>query len=218
MATTFMNLALPVPTVTLGPAWANQLNAALELVDSHDHSSGKGVKVKSAGIDINAGLAFNNNSALSLRSAAFQAQTSALSGSSNANSIHSVNGNLFFTNGSGTAIQLTSGGAVVASPANTTTLEYAQFAANVTIIDTDTFVVLGMDTTAAREITLPLASSVSPGRFYVVKDISGNADTESITLNIAGSDTVDGESSYVFTSSYGSFHVISNGLDAWYVF
>jgi len=40
-----MNMTLPIPTVTLGPEYANQNNAAFLVTDSHDHSSGKGVPV-----------------------------------------------------------------------------------------------------------------------------------------------------------------------------
>lgn len=218
MATSFMNLNLPTPTVTIGPDWAVQLNTALNVVDSHDHSSGKGVKVKPAGLDINASLPFNNNSALSLRSAAFQAQAATLTGVSNANSLYSVNGNLYFTNAAGTAVQLTSGASIIATPSNVTNLSYTSIAANLTIANTDTFVVIGVDTTAARTITLPLASTVTPGRFYVVKDITGNADTEAISVAASGADLVDGLATYSFDSSYGSIHIISNGLDAWYVF
>ena len=56
-----MNLSLPVPTSTVGPAWASQLNTAVEVVDDHDHSSGKGKKVTPAGISINADLDINSN-------------------------------------------------------------------------------------------------------------------------------------------------------------
>jgi hypothetical protein len=45
MATANMNLSLPTVSVTIGPTWATQLNTALETVDVHDHTSGKGVQV-----------------------------------------------------------------------------------------------------------------------------------------------------------------------------
>lgn len=218
MATTFMNLNLPVPTVTLGPAWATQLNAALERVDEHDHSSGRGVKIKPAGIDINAELPFNNNRATELLGLQLQSQSAALSGLPNANLIHSVGGDLYFTSGGGTAIQLTSGGSIAPSPTNTNTLEYQAFAADVTIANTDTFVVLGMDTTVARTITLPLANTVSVGRFYVVKDATGDSESNAITVDVSGSDTIDGAASVDLQSAYGATYIISNGDDSWFIF
>ena len=88
MATTFMNLNLPTPTVTLGPEWANQLNAALEVVDQHDHTSDKGQRVPTAGLNINEDLDFNSNKALALQSTQYTEQASALSGATNAASLH----------------------------------------------------------------------------------------------------------------------------------
>ena len=43
--TTNMGLVLPTPGERLGPTWATDLNTALTLVDSHDHSSGKGIQI-----------------------------------------------------------------------------------------------------------------------------------------------------------------------------
>ena len=80
-STTFMNLSLPTVSVTLGPTWATQVNTAFETIDSHDHSSGKGTKVPSAGLNINANVDFNENAIQNLQFASYEQRTSSPSGS-----------------------------------------------------------------------------------------------------------------------------------------
>jgi len=59
-ATANMALVLPQPGGDTG-AWDSILNAALTLVDKHDHSSGKGVQVTPTGLNINANLPMGGN-------------------------------------------------------------------------------------------------------------------------------------------------------------
>lgn len=217
MATTYIGMVLPTPSVTVGATWATNLNTALELVDAHDHSSGKGVKVPSSGININADLDYGGYQITTLKANKFSDQAATLTGASNAYKIYTVNGNLYYTNSGGTAVQITSGGSVVTSPSTTTTFSTTSVTGNVTILSSDTFVTLLTTTTGARQITLPLASSVSAGRFYIVKDITGSCLANNITIARQGSDTIDGDTSYVLNSSYGSWMIISDGTASWYV-
>jgi hypothetical protein len=57
------NMSLPIPTVGLepGPDYAIDINAALLLVDQHDHTSGNGVQITTQAININADLTLNSN-------------------------------------------------------------------------------------------------------------------------------------------------------------
>ena len=88
MATPLMGLDLPTPTVTLGPAWATQLNAALEVVDAHDHSTGKGTKVPTGGLNINADLDFNTFGLLQVGHLRFSDIVTPLTGSTNTEKLH----------------------------------------------------------------------------------------------------------------------------------
>ena len=65
--------------------------------------------------------------------------------------------------------------------------------------------------TAAVHVRLPAASTSAAGRFYIIKDISGAASTNNITVHITGTDTVDGASSHVIASNFGSATFISRG-------
>jgi microcystin-dependent protein len=115
-----MDLELPVPTTTTGPEWATAVNEAFEVVDEHDHSSGKGTPISPTGININADLEYNNNRAVEVKAVKMDSQLAALSGVLNTNSFHAVNGDAYFTNGDGTAIQLTSGGSI-STPSSSST-------------------------------------------------------------------------------------------------
>jgi microcystin-dependent protein len=110
-----MNLDLPVPTVTTGPEWAEAVNDAFEVVDNHDHSSGNGKKVTSSGLDINLDLEMNANRLVEAKSVKFEDQPSPLSGATHAGSVYEADGNLYYTNSGGVAVQITDGNDIVSS-------------------------------------------------------------------------------------------------------
>lgn len=215
--TTFMNMELPTVSSTLGPDWATELNAALEVADAHDHTSSKGKRVPTAGLDINANLDFQTKKAYNLFSTQFYPASSVLTGASNANSVSVYSGDLYYTNGAGASIQITSGGSLVTSPGAVTSLEVTSLAGNLTIGPSDTFVYIIVDTTSSRTITLPLAAAVSTGRIYIIKDASGLSNTNPITVAVSGSDTIDGASSLTIDSNFSSTWLIGNGVAAWYI-
>lgn len=217
MATTFLGLQLPTPTVTLGPAWANEVNAAFEVIDAHDHTSGKGVQVPTAGLNINADLDFNEFGALNLKLVSFDAQPSLPSGSTFSESVSVFNGNLYFTNSSGVPVQVTDGGSIASNPGSAQVFEITAVSTDLIISPASSFVYLIVDTTATRAITLPAASAVASGRIYIIKDASGQSNSNNITLNADGSDLIDGASSVTLDSNFGSSIVISDGNSNWYV-
>lgn len=216
--TAFMNLELPSVLVDLGPEWATEINAAFESIDEHDHSSGKGVKVKTAGISINADLTFATYSATNVKTVKFQSLTVTQTGVLNSESVYSVSGNLYYTNSSGIAVQITSGGSVVTTPASVQSFPYTTITSNLIISAADTFAFIAVDTNAARSVTLPLASSVAQGRLYIIKDKDGLSETNNITIDIQGSDTIDGASSVVVSSPNSATNVISDGVSKWFIF
>lgn len=215
MTTSFLGLDLPVVTVTLGPEYAEMINDAFNVVDLHDHSSGKGVSIPTSALNINANLNFMEYKPYNLLSSQYISNDATLTGADNINSVYVKSGNLYFTNSGGTAVQVTSGGSVVTSPSSLQTVETQAVSGDVVISPAATYVFLQVDTTAARQITLPLASSVADGRIYIIKDISGSANTNNITLVAQGSDTIDGDTTYVLNSNYGSWWAIGNAADEW---
>lgn len=103
-----MGLVEPTVSVTAGPAWATQLNAALDTIDAHDHTSGKGARVPTAGLNINAALEFNSNKATEITGVVFQQ----IAVSDNAAIYAGTDGNLYYRDGSANLIQLTINGGV----------------------------------------------------------------------------------------------------------
>lgn len=215
--TSNMNLDLPTVSITLGPEWATKLNEALERIDIHDHSSTLGVKITPAGLNINDDLTFNSNSATNIKALRLISNSSTLTGASNIRSLYSSGGNLYFTNAAGTAVQITDGSSLLSSPGALETVSRQAVSSNITISPSSTFVFLEVDTTSSRSITLPLASGVSDGRIFIIKDASGQSDANNITITAAGSDTIDGSSSITLDSPFGSWWVIGDGTSAWYV-
>ena len=210
-----MYLSLPTPSVTLGPAWASQLNAALEAVDAHDHSNGKGTTIKTAGIEINADLNFNEFSLFGLKSVRLSTQASTLSGASNAQSLFSHNGDLYFTSGGGSPVQITAGGDVKSVPGAVETIAYSAVSSS-PYSATTSDVVLVVDTSAARQILLPAAVSTSAGRIYIIKDGTGNSETNAITITPVLGDTVDLDAAgTTLSSNFGSVFLVSNGVNSW---
>lgn len=84
-----------------------------------------------------------------------------------------------------------------------------------TVLDTDNYV--GMtSTSAAVSVVLPTPSSDNKGQIYTVKDESGGAATHNITVTVSGGSNIDGSSSAIISSNYGSISFYCNGTQ-WYV-
>lgn len=66
-------------------------------------------------------------------------------------------------------------------------------------------------TASARTISLPAIANVPIGKIYTVKDESGAAGTNNITIDPNSSETIDGASTKVISSNYGSSRFYSNG-------
>ncbi len=211
-----MNLVLPTVSSTTGPDWADQLNAAFSLIDSHDHSSGEGVPITPAGMNISSNLTFNNFYATSVGSLRLTNQSATLSTPSDVRAVYSVNGDLYYNNSAGAAIQITSGGSVIAaSDGIARSFSRTAVASNTIISAAATVSYYDVDTTTSVTFTLPAANAVSAGRFYEFKDTTGQAATNNIVINRAGADTIDGTTSFTISYNYGGVRLISDGTSKW---
>lgn len=106
-----MNIVLPTPTITPGPDWAVEVNESFDVVDAHDHTPGNGALIPTAGIDIDADFSLNSFSLIEADHVEMD-QQSAILGPSVADAIYDVNGDLYFNNGAGTPVQITTGNSV----------------------------------------------------------------------------------------------------------
>lgn len=77
MFTNSPNMGFPLPTVSNepGPQFAQDVNQALSVIDSHTHSPGNGLPIGSQSININTDLSFNITNATNLRTVRFVSTT-----------------------------------------------------------------------------------------------------------------------------------------------
>lgn len=108
------NMNMPVPTVAVdpGPDWATNVDASLSIVDSHDHTPGKGVQITPNGININADLPMSNNNLTTVRSVRFFPQGSPLALPADLGCLYESGVDLFYNDGSGNQVRITQSGAV----------------------------------------------------------------------------------------------------------
>ena len=85
--------------------------------------------------------------------------------------------------------------------------------ATYTMLSTDQYFGTIRSNTGTCAVTLPLGSSVTAGRQFVIKDEGGNSGSASkrITVYANGSDTIDGGASRAITSNYGALTLIWTG-------
>lgn len=69
--------------------------------------------------------------------------------------------------------------------------------------------------TGTVAITIPTALLVE-GRMFRIKDGSGGASTNNITVDCEGSETIDGSATHILSSNYGSIAMYCDGIN-WFV-
>ena len=216
--TTNMGMVLPLVGIEVGPTWATEQDTAMDQIDAHDHSSGKGVKVTPAGLNISADLAFASNRASGLHSSQYASLTVAATGTLDLGSLQNVAGNLWWVNTSGTGVQITSGGSLNSSALVSNLYAQQAVSTNLVLNPASSYVEMLVDTSAARTLTLPAANGVTAGRFYIFKDVTGSAGTNAVTINRAGTDTFTGGGSATSATidiDGGAVMVVSDGTSKW---
>lgn len=124
MSTISPNMGLVIPAVgqDYGPAWAQNINSSLSILDGHSHVSGSGVPITPSAISMTSDLSFNSKNATTLRTTRYVSQGSALSTASDVSCLYVVNGNLYFNYDSSTPVQITTGSSVNGSAGTITGL------------------------------------------------------------------------------------------------
>jgi hypothetical protein len=117
MATTTPNMGLtkPDPDGSVG-TWDTELNATIDLADAHDHTTGKGVKVPVAGLNINADLSFAGFGATGVKVVDLAAVlASEVTGYPTALFCNSADNELYWRTSGGVNVQITSGASLNAA-------------------------------------------------------------------------------------------------------
>jgi hypothetical protein len=93
---------------------------------------------------------------------------------------------------------------------------YLTYTGSFTAVANSYFV--GISTTGSVvTASLNSATNYPAGQTLIFKDIGGNAATNNIRIKPSGSQTIDGATSLVISSTSGSATIVSNGLDGFYI-
>lgn len=123
-----MSLILPDVAITTGPQWAVLIDAAYTTIDSHDHSSGKGIRITPSGLNISSDLSFVQNNATNLRSARLFNNSAITLGVNDKTCLYSLNNELYYVDGAGNNVQVTVNGALnISSGISSLTLNDSAF-------------------------------------------------------------------------------------------
>lgn len=115
---------MPVPVVGVdpGPDWATNIDACLSVIDSHNHSSGQGVPITPAGLNINSDLAIGGNNLTTARSVRFSSQGSPLNQAADLGCLYESGVDLYYNDGAGNQVRITQSGSVSGSAGTITGL------------------------------------------------------------------------------------------------
>src|ERR1700690_2618566 len=103
-----MGLVVPVPQSEQGPDYATEIsNDLTNVIDSHDHSSGRGVAITPAGINISSDLTYNANNLVQVRAVRYTSQLSNLNEPGDVNATFVDQGELCYIDGSGQLVPIT---------------------------------------------------------------------------------------------------------------
>ena len=88
-----------------------------------------------------------------------------------------------------------------------TTVDSRAVSSDITLSDK---ILYRVDTSAARSLELP---PVSAGLYLELKDVTGTAATNNVTLTTSGAETIDGDATYLMDSDYMGIAIISDGTN-----
>lgn len=121
--TTGMGLRLPTPGQCgglgfepAGLSWMELLNSSLSSVDQHTHAPGFGSQIPSAGLNINADVAWGSNNLTGLRSARFSAISLGSLASADKGCLIVSGVDLYYVDTLGNHVQITASGGVAGTP------------------------------------------------------------------------------------------------------
>jgi len=214
MTTPNMLLEKPTPMSTLGPAWADQINAIIDKIDAHDHTPGDGVQLNQSALNINGDFEVNNQRITEVKALSFQNQAADVAFT---NGFFVQNFNLYYKNSFGSSIQITNGNQQFLSGEigwkTVTTPTY-------TVVNSDRNTVIGYNLPGViKTVTLPLISTV--GVLHIIfRDIAGDANAFRININVTGSDRINGDvlTTYPLDWGHGTLRLISDGISRWYTY
>lgn len=180
------NMNMPVPVVGIDPGtdWANNVNACLNIVDSHNHSSGEGVAINPDGLNINDDLPINDNNLTTVKSVRYESQGSPLAGVSDLDCTYVSGVDLYYNDGNGNQIRMTASGSPALSGGTITGLPSGTAGAS---FSGSTFTFVSATATLAQMQVGPLiiGRNVANSKTVTITPASGQASNYNTTLPTA---------------------------------
>jgi hypothetical protein len=186
------NMSLIVPTTgsEAGPTYANDINNSLTIIDAHTHTAGSGVQITPSAININSALTMNNFALSGVSAITYTAQSS-----TPANKSSYVSGvDLFYVDGNGNVVQITSGGTVNATSSGISSgTATASFVAGVLVVNAAAStpaniqagsILIGNNVASSKFLTLSPPNAM--GANYTVTLPALPAQTNVMTLDTSG--------------------------------
>lgn len=191
-----MGLLQPIIGTDTGLTWEQSTNTNASTVDQHNHTSGQGVPIPPAGLNINSALPFNNQQATGVQAVVFQDQASL----STLNAMYTINGELWY-NDPTQPVQITLGGTVNATSSGIASgTASASFVSSVLVVDSNTStpaniqagsILLGNNVANSKYLTLSPPSAMATNlaqtlpstpvaQSFMTMDSSGNMGTPAL--------------------------------------
>lgn len=191
-----MNMPVPVVGVDTGPDWANNINSCLSIVDGHDHSSGKGVPITPAGMNINDDLPMSGNNLTETNSVMFESLNAALTAL--LRSLQVVGVDLYYIDGNGNSVRITQSGSVTGATGTITGLPSGTASASYSA-GTFTFqsatstpatmavgpLVIGSATASSKTVTLAPSSS-QPSNYNLTFPLAAPSANQAMVFDGSG--------------------------------
>ncbi len=133
--TTLPNMGIVTPTLGGDSGvWDDRINAALALIDAHDHTAGKGIAVPVSGLNINADLPLGGYGLTNLGKIGFSTIAAPSTGSKNL-FVNIDDNELYWRTNSGTNVKLTNGASINTALVGGIVGDYAAVGAEVAFDD-----------------------------------------------------------------------------------
>lgn len=199
-STPLMGLTLPTIGVDTGLTWEQGVNANTNILDSHNHSSGSGSQISPSGININADFPFNSFSATGVASLVL----SPVASLSTVNAVYSIGADLYYNDGNGNVVRITSGGTVNATSSGIASgTATASFVSSVLVVNSAAntpaniqagSLLIGNNVASSKFVTLSAPSALASNYSLVLPAlpaVSGNIMTMDTSGNISAVTNVD---------------------------
>lgn len=232
-----MQLQIPVVGVDTGPAYATFIDASLNIIDSHNHSPGSGVQITPSGLNINASLSIQNQLLINIGGLTLLPQNVTPGNST----IYESGNDLFYVDGAGRNVQITTNGGVAGTPGSISNLTAPASASYVSA--NSTFVFQAAPLTAANldaasivlrtgnassfgltlsppvtfasdyTITLPLAPASSKiMRMSSTGQITSDVDVDNSTMTLAGGNVITVANAGITTTQIAPNTILSSNI------